>query len=135
MTQAVTGYAKTHEWVRLEDSPWGRVAVVGISAFAIEALTDLVYVGLPSVGRQVEPGEACGEIESVKAVSDIYSPVAGEIVEVNNTLVGPSADLEQMKQDPLGAGWLFKVRLSSDAGLEALIGADAYAAQCAAEGH
>ena len=74
-------YSKTHEWVRVETDPaGGKIATVGLTAFALEALTDLVYVDLPEVGRQVKAGEPFGEIESVKAVSDLYSPVDGEIV-------------------------------------------------------
>ena len=75
-------YAKTHEWVAVEpDSSGGKIATIGISAFAVESLTDLVFMQLPEVGRRVKAGEAFGEIESVKAVSDLYSPVSGEVVE------------------------------------------------------
>ena len=78
-------YSKTHEWVRVEADPsGGQIAVVGLTAFAFEALTDLVFVDLPAVGRQVRAGQPFGEIESVKAVSDLYSPVDGQIVEVNS---------------------------------------------------
>ena len=80
-------YAKTHEWVHVDrDSAGQKLATVGISHFAVEALTDLVYLELPEVGRQVKAGESFGEVESVKAVSDLYSPVAGEIVDVNGGL-------------------------------------------------
>ena len=91
-------YAKTHEWVHVEtESEGGRIATVGISAFALEALTDLVFVELPEVGRQLQAGEAFGEIESVKAVSDLYCPVAGEVVEVNQSLPD---QLETIGEDP-----------------------------------
>ena len=78
-------YNKTHEWVRLEDG--GKTAVVGLTAFALEMLTDLVHVELPPVGKQVEAGQPFGEIESVKAVSDLNSPVSGEVAEINESLV------------------------------------------------
>jgi glycine cleavage system H protein len=124
-------YAKTHEWVRLESNAAGqKVAVVGITAFALEALTDLVFVDLPQVGRQLQAGKPMGEIESVKAVSDIYSPVDGHVVEVNSAIVG---NLQQMGEDPYGAGWLVKVAVQSDAGLAALLDEAAYAKQCAEE--
>ena len=97
-------FAKTHEWIRPED---GGLATVGISAYAVEALTDLVFMQLPAVGRQVKAGESIGEIESVKAVSDIYAPVSGEIVEVNTALPGP---LETLGKDPYGAGWIVRIR-------------------------
>ena len=97
-------FAKSHEWI----SPVaGGVATVGISAYAVEALTDLVFMQLPAVGRKVKAGESIGEIESVKAVSDLYAPVSGEIVEVNSTLPD---HLESLGQDPFGAGWIVKIR-------------------------
>ena len=108
------------------------MATIGISAFAVEALTDLVYIELPKVGRQVKQGESFGEIESVKAVSDLYSPVDGEIVEVNSALVG---HLETLNSDPYGQGWIAKIRLSDEAGLKALLDYPAYQKQCAEEGH
>lgn len=121
-------YAKTHEWAAISDG----LATVGISAFAVEALTDLVFIELPQVGRQVSAGESLGEIESVKAVSDIYSPVEGEIVEVNAPLAD---DLEKLKEDPFGAGWLVKIRLTGDAGQADLLDYAAYQKQCAEEAH
>ncbi len=87
-------YAKTHEWAAIEKSGSGSVATVGISSFAIEALTDLVYIELPAVGRKVKHGESFGEIESVKAVSDLYSPVDGEVVEVNGAPARPLGNAE-----------------------------------------
>jgi glycine cleavage system H protein len=90
-------FAKTHEWAHVESSGGGKVATVGISAFAVEALTDLVYMQLPAVGRKVKAGESFGEIESVKAVSDLYSPVSGEVVEVNSALPNK---LETLNSDP-----------------------------------
>jgi len=126
-------YAKTHEWVHLEnDSQGHRVATVGISAFAVEALTDLVFMQLPQVGRKVSAGEPFGEIESVKAVSDVYSPVEGEIVAVNSALSGK---LESLNADPYGAGWLVKIKLSGEGGLPDLLDYQAYQKQCAEEQH
>jgi glycine cleavage system H protein len=108
-------FAKTHEWIRPES---GGLATVGISAYAVEALTDLVFMQLPQVGRKVKAGESIGEIESVKAVSDFYAPVSGEIVEVNAAV--PNA-LETLGQDPYGAGWLVKIRPENPAEMAALL--------------
>jgi glycine cleavage system H protein len=126
-------YAKTHEWVQLENDAQGqKVATVGISSFAVEALTDLVFMQLPPVGRTLKAGEAFGEIESVKAVSDLYSPVDGEVVAANNDLPNK---LETLNADPYGAGWLVKVKLSSEDSLRNLLDYQAYQKQCAEEGH
>ena len=113
-------FAKTHEWIRPES---GGLATVGISAYAVEALTDLVFMQLPQVGRKVKAGESIGEIESVKAVSDFYAPVSGEIVAVNAAV--PNA-LETLGQDPYGAGWLVKIRPDNPAELSALLDQTAY---------
>ncbi len=121
-------YAKTHEWVSLADEGGGKVATVGISAFAVEALTDLVFMELPQVGRQVKPQESICEIESVKAVSDLYSPVEGEVIAVNETLPD---NLETLSEDPFGAGWVCKIKLSSDVGLSDLMDHAAYQKVCA----
>lgn len=125
-------YAKTHEWVRVEQEGAHKVATVGISAFAVEALTDLVFMELPKVGRQVKAAEPFGEIESVKAVSDLYSPVAGEVIAVNDEL---PAHLERLNEDPYGAGWMVKIRLSDEAALRELMNHEAYQKQIAEEGH
>jgi len=125
-------YAKTHEWVHLAPDGGGQLATVGISAFAVESLTDLVYMQLPEVGRKVAAGESFGEIESVKAVSDLYSPVEGEVVEVNKSL--PDR-LETLSTDPYGAGWIAKIRVSNDSVLADLLDYAAYQKQCAEEGH
>ena len=126
-------YAKTHEWVHTaRDSAGQTIATVGISHFAVEALTDLVYIELPEVGRAVKAGESFGEIESVKAVSDLYSPVAGEIIEVNHSL---SSKLETLHDDPYGAGWIAKIRVTDESGLGKLLDHKAYEKQCAEEGH
>ena len=102
-------YAKTHEWVAISEDGGGKIATVGISAFAIEQLTDLVYIEMPEVGKAVTAGESFGEIESVKAVSDLYSPVTGEITEVNSSLAD---SLETFSSDPYGAGWVIKVKVT-----------------------
>jgi glycine cleavage system H protein len=125
-------YAKTHEWVQVAGGPQGKVATVGISAFAVEALTDLVYMQLPAVGAKMKAGQSFGEIESVKAVSDLYSPVDGEIVEVNSVLPNK---LETLNSDPYGAGWLVKVKLSDEAAVKNLLDYAAYQKLCAEESH
>jgi glycine cleavage system H protein len=117
---AAPKFAKTHEWIRLDDDG---TATVGISAYAVEALTDLVFMQLPDVGRQVTAGESIGEIESVKAVSDFYAPVSGEVVAVNAAL---PANLETLGQDPYGAGWLVKLRPADTAELTGLLDESAY---------
>ena len=125
-------FAKTHEWVRVEAEGGAKVATIGVSAFALEALTDLVYIELPAVGRQLKAGEAFGEIESVKAVSDLYSPVAGEVIAVHE---GLGDKLETLNADPYGEGWMIKVRLADEAALKNLLDYPAYQKQCAEEQH
>jgi glycine cleavage system H protein len=125
-------YAKTHEWVYVESGPKGeKTATVGISDFALKTLTDLVYLNLPDVGRQVQAGQPFGEIESVKAVSDLYSPVVGEVVAANDPI---TQNLETLSQDPYGAGWLIKIRIADEAGLSELLDYAAYQKQIAEEG-
>ena len=104
-------YAETHEWSVLEDD----IATIGISDFAVEQLTDLVFIELPEVGQQVTRSAPFGEIESVKAVSDLYSPVDGEILETNQALVD---DLSLLSSDPYGNGWLVKIRIASGTSLD-----------------
>lgn len=113
-------FAKTHEWIRPEADG---LATVGISAYAVEALTDLVFMQLPAVGRKVKAGESIGEIESVKAVSDMYAPVSGEIVEVNTALPG---QLETLGKDPYGAGWIVRIRPDDRAEMGTLLDQAAY---------
>jgi glycine cleavage system H protein len=124
-------YAKTHEWVAVETAGGEKIATVGLSAFALKALTDLVYVDLPPIGRQVRAGQSFGEVESVKAVSDLYSPVDGEIVAANAAI---AQDLQRLSADPYGDGWLVKIRIGDSAGLAALMDYRAYEKQCAEEG-
>ncbi len=136
-------YAKTHEWVHLDGQGDNRVATIGISPFAVEALTDLVYIELPAVGRQLKRGDVFGEVESVKAVSDLYSPVDGEVIEINAMLTtkdpgtGQLLDrnLAVLHDDPLGRGWLVKIRLAAGAKVEQLLDYAAYQQQCESEGH
>ncbi len=115
-------YAKTHEWVKPEEN--GHVRV-GISDYAQEQLGDVVYVELPDIGRRVKAGEACAVVESVKAASDIYSPVSGEIVEVNESL---SDAPEAINQDSYAA-WLFRVKADDLSELDSLLDASAYRAE------
>jgi glycine cleavage system H protein len=124
-------YAETHEWARLADEGGRKVATVGISDFAIQQLTDLVHMVLPKVGKQVQAGEEFGEVESVKAVSSIYSPVTGEIIAVNTDL--PNR-LESLGNDAYVGGWMIKVAISDETPLKKLMDAAAYEKQCASEG-
>ncbi|MBE6442119.1 MAG: glycine cleavage system protein GcvH [Desulfovibrio desulfuricans] len=117
-------YSKTHEWCRME----GGEAVVGITAFAQESLGDITYVELPAVGDTLEAEKEFGSIESVKAASDLVSPVAGEVVAVNGALEG---NPELCNSDPYGKGWL--VRVKPAGAPEGLMDATAYEAHCAAE--
>ena len=124
-------YSKTHEWVHVEtDAEGEKIATLGLSEFALEALTDLVYLNLPEVGRQRAAGEPFGEIESVKAVSDLYSPVDGQVVAVNSELAN---NLQKLAGDPYGAGWFVKIRFADESGLAELLDHAAYQKQCAEE--
>lgn len=125
-------YAKTHEWVALADEGGAKIATIGISAFAVEALTDLVFIELPKVGAQVKAEQPFCEVESVKAVSDVYAPVAGEVTEVNASLPD---NLEVLSTDPYGKGWIAKIKITDDANLSKLLNHAAYEKQCAEEGH
>jgi glycine cleavage system H protein len=114
-------YTKSHEWVGVD----GDVATVGITHYAQDSLGDVVHFEGPAVGKQVAAGTAVAEIESVKAVSDVYAPVSGEVIEVNAALEGSE---DAVNKTPYGAGWLFKVRLSDKAQLGGLLSSDAYQA-------
>ena len=116
-------YSKSHEWIRMD----GDVAVIGISDFAQDALGDLVFVNLPQVGDEVSAGEAFGDVESVKAVSDLMSPVTGTVAEINEELLDAP---ENLNNDPYGA-WIIKVDNITDT--EELLDPAAYEAHCAAE--
>lgn len=124
-------YAETHEWARVSQEGGRKVATVGITAFALEQLTDLVHMVLPKVGTQVQAGTPFGEVESVKAVSDLYSPVSGEVIAIHSDL---TSKLETLGSDPYGEGWMIKVAMSDEAPLKKLMDAAAYEKQCAAEG-
>jgi glycine cleavage system H protein len=115
-------YAKSHEWVRVA----GDVATVGITDHAQHELTDIVFVELPAVGRQVKAGESCAVVESVKTASDIYSPVSGEITEVNKAAVDDPA---LVNREPFAGGWFYKIKLGNPAELSSLLTPDAYKAQ------
>ncbi len=112
-------YSETHEWVRLD----GDLAVIGISDYAQDALGDVVFVELPSVGAQLNAGEAFGVVESVKAASDVYAPVGGTVESVNEALL-ESPDL--VNRDALGEGWFVKVRPSNPSDLDRLLDAETY---------
>lgn len=114
-------FTKTHEWVRVD----GEQATVGISQHAADELGDVALALLPPVGRALTAGEPFGEIESLKAVSDLYAPVSGEVVAVNEAIVQSP---ELVNADAFGAGWLIRLRLSDPSQLSALLDADAYAA-------
>jgi glycine cleavage system H protein len=112
-------YTKEHEWVRVE----GDVGVMGITDHAQKELGDIVYVDMPKAGSPVEKGKTLGSVESVKAVSDIYAPVSGEIIEINEALTTAP---EKINEDPHGAAWLVKIRLSNPAEIQQLLTADDY---------
>ena len=122
-------YTKQHEWVRLA----GDVGVVGITDYAQQELGDIVYVDLPRVGARVEQGKVMGSVESVKAVSDIYSPLSGEVIEINDAL---STAPEKLNESPHGDGWLIKIRLSAPDEIQGLLAAADYEKYVAEEtGH
>jgi glycine cleavage system H protein len=114
-------YSTEHEWVRTGNASTVRV---GITSYAADELGDIVFVSLPAVGETVEAGDACGELESTKSVSDIFSPVAGVVSGVNPLL---EANPETINTDPYGDGWLFELELGDEADLDALLDADGYA--------
>ncbi|HUA58405.1 MAG TPA: glycine cleavage system protein GcvH [Verrucomicrobiae bacterium] len=119
-------YTKEHEWVLVE----GDSATIGITQHAQEELGDIVYVDLPKAGAQIEQGKSLGSVESVKAVSDVYSPLSGEVTEVNATLAEKP---ESLNQDPHGAAWLVKVKLSNPGEIQSLMTASDYSAYVGAE--
>ena len=123
-------YCETHEWVSITDEGGSKTATVGISKFAVEQLTDLVFMELPEPGTEVAAGDEFGEVESVKAVSSLYAPVAGKILEVNHDLPD---NLETLSEDPYGKGWIMRLAVSDDSGLGKLLDYQAYQKQCAAE--
>ena len=112
-------FTKDHEWVRLD----GELAIVGISDYAQSQLGDVVYVELPAIGRRLEQGKAAAVVESVKAASDVYAPVSGEVAEVNEAL---AADPAKVNADPMGEGWFLKLRIADPTELDALMDEAAY---------
>lgn len=114
-------YTEDHEWLRLD----GRVATVGITAHAAEQLGDLVFVQLPEAGAKLAKGDGAAVVESVKAASDVYAPLAGEVVEINQAIVDNPA---LVNEDPEGRGWFFKLRLSDAQAFDSLLDASAYKA-------
>ncbi len=121
-------FLESHEWVHIDGQGGSKVGTIGISAFAVEQLTDLVFMELPKVGAKVAAGDELGEVESVKAVSPIYSPVSGEVIEVNKDLPN---QLEILNSDPYGRGWIAKVKITDESSLGKLMDYITYQKQCA----
>lgn len=124
-------YATSHEWVDVAEEGGQKIATIGISDFAIEQLNDLVYMELPEIGRAVTAGEEFGEVESVKAVSPLYCPVGGEVVEIHGELPD---NLERLNNDPYDFGWMVKIKIDDASALESLMDFAAYQKQCAESG-
>jgi glycine cleavage system H protein len=128
MDRKSLGYLTSHEWVQIQ----GANATIGITQFAVEQLTDLIMIELPAVGAKVTAGKAFGEIESVKAVSDLYAPVSGEVIEVNGSV---TANVQLLAEDPYDKGWLIKVRLDQPPQTAELLDLDSYEKKVAEEAH
>ncbi len=128
MDPASLKYTKTHEWAAVE----GDVATIGISDFAVHLLSDLTFADLPAIGRKITQGQPFGEVESVKAVSDLYAPVSGEVIGRNDQLPD---NLELLTSSPYDKGWMIKVRLSNPGELSSLLSQTAYKSHCDAEKH
>src|SRR5436853_3821835 len=128
MTPEDNRYAKSHEYVHVE----GDVGTVGITDYAQKELGDVVFVELPQVGSQLEAGDSLGSIESVKAVSELFAPVSGEVVEINEILAEKP---ELVNTDPYGDGWMLRVRLSDPSELDDLMNAEEYEEYCETESH
>ncbi len=128
MDRSALRYAKSHEWAKLD----GDVVTVGISQYAVDQLTDVTHLQLPAVGDAAKAGVPFGEIESVKAVFDLYAPATGTVAEVNAAL---ATDPAPINADPYGAGWMAKIKLAPGATLDHLMTLEQYEAQVAAEGH
>ncbi len=120
-------YSPTHEWVSLD----GEIATIGVSQFAVEQLTDLITIELPRVGARVTAGKSFGEVESVKAVSDLYAPIDGEVVEVNTAVAN---DVSLLAADPFGKGWLVKLKVAPGAAMAGLLDHAAYEKKIAEDG-
>jgi len=128
MDPAQLRYSDTHEWVHLD----GSTATVGISRFAVDQLTDLIMIELPKVGTRLVPGKSFGEIESVKAVSDLYAPIGGEVTEVNTAVV---ENVQLLTDDPYDQGWLIKLKIADAAETAELMDFAAYEKKLAEEAH
>ncbi len=115
-------YASSHEWVSVE----GDTAIIGISDHAQEELTELVFIELPEIGRELTAGDPCAVVESVKTASDIYAPVSGQVIETNDAL---DTEPGTVNEDPYGDGWFFKVRLTDSSELDDLLSPEDYAEQ------
>lgn len=122
-------YVSTHEWVREED---GEIVTVGITDHAQDLLGDIVYIELPTIGQRVTGGDECGVVESVKAASDIYSPVAGEVVAINDLLQQTPG---LVNEDPYGTGWIFRLKIQQPEEVEKLLTAENYEKQLGEEVH
>ena len=128
MTPEDSKYAKSHEYVHME----GGIGTVGITDYAQKELGDVVFVELPQVGTQLEAGDELGSIESVKAVSELFAPVSGEVVEINETLAEKP---ELVNTDPYGDGWMIRIRVSDTSELDDLMNAEEYEEYCETESH
>ncbi len=124
-------YAESHEWVDLAEEDGKAVGTVGLSGFALEQLNDLVYMELPELGRELTAGEEFGEVESVKAVSPLYSPISGKVIAVHEDL---PERLEELNDDPYDFGWIVKVEVSETNSVESLLDHADYQKQCAEAG-
>jgi len=121
-------FTPTHEWVSVQ----GSEATIGISKFAVEQLTDLIMIELPEVGARLTAGKTFGEVESVKAVSDLYAPISGVVTAVNEDV---AANVQLLAEDPYDKGWLIKIKASQPSEMSALLDLDAYEARVAEEEH
>ncbi|HQX53944.1 MAG TPA: glycine cleavage system protein GcvH [Planctomycetaceae bacterium] len=121
-------FAKTHEWIAAD----GNVATIGVSDFAVKLLTDVVFLSLPEIGKKFSPGATLGEIESVKAVSDIYAPVEGEVIAVNETLPD---NLTLLNESPYEKAWLLKIRMTDPSQVDNLFNYADYQEHCKSDGH
>jgi len=114
-------YTDTHEWLKVD----GDVLTIGLTAYAVDQLTDVTFAEMQPVGTEVAPGDSVGEVESVKTSSDVYSPVEGEIVEINESL---ESNPEQVNADPFGDGWLVKIKIAGQGTLDSSMDSEAYTA-------
>ena len=121
-------FASTHEWAQIQ----GDLATIGISKFAVDQLTDLIVIDLPKVGTRVAPGKTFGEIESVKAVSDLYAPIGGEVIEINTDV---ASNVQLLAEDPYDKGWLIKLKVDQPPSTSELLDFASYEKKVAEESH